>query len=167
MRFTADRETYAQLEELRALMRHQVPNGDLGKILARVIADLLAQVRKRKFANVDSPRDPEAAPTSLARAIPAAIRREVASRDGHRCTYVASDGRRCDSREFHHLDPWARSQTHSVAGITLRCRSHNQHQAERDFGTRHMARFRGAKPDHPGELDLNPVGDPRPHPRRA
>src|SRR5262249_38790030 len=37
VQFTADRETHAQLEELRALMRHQVPDGDVGKILARAV----------------------------------------------------------------------------------------------------------------------------------
>src|SRR4029453_8041853 len=50
VQFTADRETHAQLEELRALMRHQIPDGDVGKILARAVALLHAQVRKRKFA---------------------------------------------------------------------------------------------------------------------
>jgi hypothetical protein len=52
----AGRETHAQLQELRALMRHQVPDGDVGKILARAVAVLHAQVRKRKFAETSSPR---------------------------------------------------------------------------------------------------------------
>jgi hypothetical protein len=49
VQFTADRETHAQLEELRALMRHQVPDGDVGKILAKAISVLLKHVRKQKF----------------------------------------------------------------------------------------------------------------------
>ena len=144
VRFTADRETWAQLEELRALMRHQVPDGDLGKILGRAIFAMLAQVRKRKFAEGAASRAPKPPSPSPSRAIPAAIRREVSSRDGDRCTYVSTAGRRCGSREFlefHHLDPWHGSRRHSVAGVTLRCRAHNQHQAEGDFGARHMARF--------------------------
>lgn len=45
VQFVAERETHAQLEELRALMRHKIPDGDVGKILARAISALLAQVR--------------------------------------------------------------------------------------------------------------------------
>ena len=45
-------------------------------------------------------------------------------------------GRRCSSRdflEFHHREPWARQQSHAIDGITLRCRAHNQYEAEREF----------------------------------
>ena len=160
VRFTADREMHEQLEELRALMRHEIPDGDVGKILARAVSVLLERVRKRKFGERSSPRPakaPRAGTTkspspgpaktrseASSRAIPAAIRRAVWSRDGGRCTYRSPTGRRCGAREFlefHHREPWARTRTHSVAGISLRCRSHNQHEARRDFGERHMERF--------------------------
>jgi hypothetical protein len=155
----ADRETHAQLEELRALMRHQIPDGDLGKILARAIAVLHAQVRKRKFAETSRPRStqPPAAPNEApSRHIPAAIRRAVSQRDGGRCAYVSSIGRRCEAREFlefDHSEAWAFSHAHSVQGITLRCRAHNQRRARIDFGDRHMARFQRRSP----QLDSNPV----------
>lgn len=63
VQFTADRELYEQLQELRALMRHQVPDGDLSKILARAVKTLLERVRKQKFAETSAPR-PARAPTS-------------------------------------------------------------------------------------------------------
>ena len=99
----------------------------------------------------------------------------VAKRDSGRCTYVSPGGRRCGAREFlefHHGDPWARTHAHSVDGIALRCRAHNQYAACRDFGERHMARFRkqnevvrGTATGHTGirgsnfepQQDLNPV----------
>ncbi|MEE8473871.1 MAG: hypothetical protein V3T01_00880 [Myxococcota bacterium] len=154
--FTADAELHAQLQELRALMRHQVPDGDLGSLLGRAVALLLDQVRKRKFGEVSAPRpDSPVHPDSPAhsdvppirgssRHIPAAIRRAVARRDAGRCRYVSPRGVRCGAAEFlefHHVDPWARSGTHSVAGIALRCRAHNQYEARRVFGEKHMARF--------------------------
>ena len=148
VQFTADGETHAQLEELRALMRHQVPDGDVGKILARAVAVLLAQVRKRKFAETSRPRaaQPSRSRNELpSRHIPAAIRRAVSQRDGGRCTYVSSGGRRCDSREFlefDHAEAWTWTHAHAIEGITLRCRSHNQQRARLDFGESHMARFR-------------------------
>jgi hypothetical protein len=149
VQFVADRELYAQLQELRALMRHQIPDGDLGKILARAVATLLERVRKQKFGETSKPRT--ARPLSpdgiSSRHIPATIRRAVSQRDGRRCTYVSSSGRRCDSREFlefDHVDAWSRTRAHSIDGITLRCRAHNQQRARIDFGEPHMARFQRA-----------------------
>lgn len=129
-------------------MRHQIPDGDLGKILARAVAVLLAQVRKRKFAETPRPRParPPDSPNEIpSRHIPAAIRRAVWRRDAGRCSYVSAGGRRCDSREFlefDHAEAWTRTRAHSIAGITLRCRAHNQQRARLDFGDLHMARFR-------------------------
>ena len=143
VQFTADRETHAELEELRALMRHQIPDGDVGKILSKAISVLLAQVRRQKFADVSSPR-PAKSSEHPSRSIPAEIRRAVWQRDGARCTYVSSNGRRCDSKEFlefDHAEAWARTRVHSIDGITLRCRAHNQLRARIEFGERHMARF--------------------------
>jgi hypothetical protein len=142
--FTADGELHAQLQELRALLRHQIPDGDLAGILGRAVALLLAQVRKQKFAEVAGPRSPRRAQGTSSRAIPAAIRRAVTRRDEARCSDLSSRGRRCYAQEFlefHQLEPWARKGIHSVDGITLRCRAHNQFAARRDFGDAHMAQF--------------------------
>ena len=145
VRFTASGEVFAQLQELRALMCHQIPDGDVGKILARAIGDLLAQVRRRKLGACAKPQPAKPPKAQPSRHIPAAIRRAVAQRDGGRCTFTSVSGRRCNAREFlefDHAEPWQRTKCHSVEGIRLRCRAHNQHTAERDFGTRHMNRFR-------------------------
>ena len=151
-------------------MRHQVPDGDLGKILGRAVAVLLDQVRRRKFAQRSAPEAPRPATKPAngrpSRHIPAAIRRAVARRDGDRCTSVSASGRRCEARaflEFHHAEAWAWTKEHSIEGITLRCRAHNQHAARKDFGDRHMTRFEnpgGAGPAS-GQLDLDPVGSER------
>ena len=147
--FTASGELHGQLQELRALMRHQIPDGDLARILGQAVALLLAQVRKRKFAEVSRPKTafPANSPAreKSSRQIPAAIRRAVAKRDGGCCSYVSARGLRCGAREFlefHHLEPWARSPGHSVEGIALRCRAHNQFAACLDFGEEQMERFR-------------------------
>lgn len=189
VQFTADRELYGQIQELRALLRHQIPDGDVGKILARAVALLLRKVRARKFgegasgspgkhraakaARPAKPAHPDPRPPG--RHIPAAIRRAVARRDGERCTYVSASGRRCEAREFlefDHREPWAREKTHSVEGLRLRCRAHNQLAARQAFGEQHMACFRkrsgsganGSGPRAPAvdppnspQLDLNPV----------
>jgi hypothetical protein len=231
IRFTADRELHAQIRELKSLMRHQIPDGDVGRILAKAVAVLLKQARARKFGACSAPRAArserivrtesaervgpteqaasakrigpteqaasakrvgrteqvasakrigpaqraeQAAEFSPSRQIPAAIRRAVSKRDGECCTFESAAGRRCGSRdflEFHHREPWARHRSHAIDGITLRCRAHNQYEAELDFGAKHMQRFR--RRDQPQadalllnsgplaalqpELDLNPV----------
>jgi 5-methylcytosine-specific restriction endonuclease McrA len=159
IRFVADEKFHAQLQELRALLRHQVPDGDVAKILARATSELLKKVRKQKAGLCASPRSTRTrAPAPLAaldspskpapRAIPAAIRRAVWERDEGRCTYVSREGRECGAREFlefHHQVPWARNRQHAASNIHLRCRSHNQYAAELDFGVQHMALFRKAE----------------------
>ncbi|MDJ0847695.1 MAG: hypothetical protein QNK04_04840 [Myxococcota bacterium] len=163
VQFTADRQVHEQLQELKALLRHQIPDGDLGKILGRAVALLLEQVRRRKFAETRKPRKPPTPATnSPSRHIPAAIRRAVWKRDAGRCTYVSAGGRRCGAREFlefDHVEAWERHRSHSVEGITLRCRAHNQERARRDFGERHMARFTRRR-------SLGPSDD-EPRPRTA
>ncbi len=178
VQFTADRALYEQLQELRALMRHQVPNGDLGEILSRAVALLLKEVRKRKFAATSAPRRARPANTRdgrPSRHIPADIRRSVWKRDGGRCTYVSPGGRRCGASEFvefDHVETWARTREHSLEAITLRCRAHNQLRAREDFGERHVAavgkqarrgadRSRSAPDGRCGQLDSDQVhGEP-------
>ena len=92
---------------------------------------------------------PVESPAMANRYIPAALRREVAQRDGHRCRYVSSDyncpdgskkngaaitldaisgPRRCDALhhlEFDHLIPRAFGGQNTLANLRLLCRAHN------------------------------------------
>jgi hypothetical protein len=52
---------------------------------------------------------------------------------------VAHDGQRCTERtflEFHHLQAHALGGPATVENISLRCRRHNQYEAEVVFGPR-------------------------------
>ena len=216
VRFTADEKVYTQLEELRSLLRHSVPDGDVGKIVARAIGALLEQVRKKKIGGCDSARskgrmkprvsaarssrrrtsgartsaetysgartseetysgdstkrisnvEPSSSQAKMPakRNIPVAIRRAVWTRDDGRCTYRSETGRRCGSREaveFHHQIPWARCKAHTVENIALRCRAHNQYEAELDFGAEHMAWFRREAPRAGSRDEINLEEIPR------
>ena len=145
VQFTAGPETHAKLREAQALLRHQIPDGDLGRIFDRALEALLRDVRRVKFAETQRPRAQRADVSGpAARHIPAEIRRAVSKRDGERCTFIAADGRSCGARdalEFHQMVPFARSHRHRVDEISLRCRAHNACAAVQDFGAAHMARF--------------------------
>jgi hypothetical protein len=150
VQFTASRALCDKLREAQALLGHQIPDGDLGEIFSRALDLLVAEAKRKRFAQTSRPkrRAPHASEAGAASArpsrhVPAWIKRAVAERDAQRCTFVARSGRRCDARErleFHHLEPWARAHAHSVDRITLRCSAHNRHAAERDFGRAHMDR---------------------------
>jgi len=170
VRFTADEKVHAELQELRFLLRHSVPDGDVGKILARAIGVLLKQVRNTKIGECASPRPRQSAPSLKAeslgkkptRHIPVAIRRVVWARDKGRCTFESKDGRSCESREaieFHHRVPWARCCEHTVENIALRCRAHNQYEADLDLGTEHMIRFRRKTPAEKSRNESEPRAD--------
>ncbi len=79
----------------------------------------------------------EAAPRRT-RHISADVRRRVWQRDLGQCAFVGERERRCRERgflEFHHVTPFARGGGASVENIELRCRAHNQYEADLCFGT--------------------------------
>ncbi len=98
---------------------------------------------------------PRAARSAGRPTIPAEVRRQVWARDGGRCSFVARDGTRCESRwklELDHVTPWALGGSSTEDDLRLRCRAHNLFHAEEVFGREHMERFRGPGP----RLDRRP-----------
>jgi len=144
--FTASRETRQTLVTAQALLRHRVPDGDIATILAMALRLLVEHVTKERFGagrKTRAPRQPALGPAS--RHIPAAIRRAVFERDGGRCAFVSSDGRRCESidgLQFDHVDGFARTHAHELDKLRLVCRAHNQHAADQMYGREFMDKAR-------------------------
>ena len=147
IQFTASAELQDKLERLRALMRPQVPDGDLAAIIEQAVTEKLERLEAKQFATTKAPRK-ELAETDRfpsSRYIPAAVRRAVRERDGNRCRYVDEQGRRCPERgrlEYHHRHPFALGGDRSLSNIALLCHGHNQYLAEHDYGRDVMARYR-------------------------
>ena len=74
-------------------------------------------------------------PKGRSRAIPAAVRRAVWTRDGGRCSYVGLSGRCRETGrlEFHHRVPFAGGGESSVENVTILCTAHNAMLADQDF----------------------------------
>jgi hypothetical protein len=73
------------------------------------------------------------------RHVPSAVRRSVWWRDRGQCAFVSTDGHRCTARTFlelHHIRPYALDGPPTTDNIALRCRRHNQYEAELVFGRR-------------------------------
>ncbi len=144
VQFTASTETVAKLRLAQDLLRHQIPDADLGQVIDRALTALLQAPARQKRAAAARPKVSHGtAPGS--RHIPAAVRRTVWARDGGRCAFVSQAGRRCTERgflEFHHVRPYAAGGAATVENIQLRCRAHNGYEAERALGRRCPSRVR-------------------------
>jgi hypothetical protein len=135
VRFTASAETRERLRRAQDLLGHAVPSGDVAQVIDRALIVLVAELERRKFAATPHPRR-SAGQSDDSRNIPAEVRRAVAARDGDRCAFVATNGRRCDERrflEFHHVVPYGAGGKATVENIQLRCRAHNGYEAERFY----------------------------------
>jgi 5-methylcytosine-specific restriction endonuclease McrA len=159
------KSTHDKLLRAQALLSHAVPSGNVAQVIDRALDALITQLEKRKFGSAQVPsQPPRSVPkaarrtrsTSRARHIPARIRRAVWERDQGRCTFVGSNGTRCGTRkflEYDHIEPVARGGVASVAGVRLRCRAHNQYEAERTFGAGFMSLKREeARRDRPSAI---------------
>ena len=138
LQLTMSSETREKLRRAEDLLGRAVAPGDLAAVLDRAL-DALIEKLERRLLLVDGsgPRRP----TRSARHVPADVRRAVRLRDGDRCTYVSDVGVRCDERralELDHIVPVARGGQSTVANLRLRCRSHNQLEAENLFGAGFM-----------------------------
>jgi len=145
LQVTVSQATHDKLRHAQALLGHQIPSGDMAQVIDRALDALIAQVEKQKLAATSRPRATPPCSKPGSRHVPAHVKRAVRQRDRDQCAFVGASGRRCDARarlEFHHVRDFARGGEATVEGIELRCRAHNQHDAERSLGMEFMRRKR-------------------------
>ncbi len=147
LQVTLGQEARDDLEYACELLSHQLPSGDVATVLGLALKALIRDLEKRKFAATDARRNGASCSGSGSRHIPAQVRRAVWGRDGGQCTFVSASGQRCEARkflEFDHMDEVARGGVATVSRVRLRCRAHNQLEAERAFGAGFMENRRRA-----------------------
>ena len=161
LQLTISKSTRDKLQHALALLSHAVPTGDVAQVVDRALDTLILQLERRKFGatrrqpqpqgadaenpKIPNPKVPAQHTSTRKRHVPAQVRRAVWERDQGQCTFVSVSGTRCKARrflEFDHIDPVARGGRATVEGMRLRCRAHNQHEAERMFGAVFMDRKR-------------------------
>jgi len=149
VQFTIGKESHDKLRRVQALLRRQIPDGDPGAIFDRAIALLLERVERERLGAATKPRAPRAIRPGTDRPVSSGrltsrhtashVKRSAWQHDGGQCAFVSKDGRRCTERaflEFHHIEPYALGGPPSAENISLRCRRHNQYEAELIFGPR-------------------------------
>jgi 5-methylcytosine-specific restriction endonuclease McrA len=145
LRMTVGREFVADLTSLRAALSHQIPDGNLERVLHACIRHMLRHCeRRRRGSGKTRGKAPASSEgTKHSRYVPAAVRDEVWRRDEGRCAFVGIDGHRCGSThmlELHHIVPFAKGGPSTAPNLTLTCAVHNRFLAERDYGARAVAR---------------------------
>ena len=139
LQVTLDQNTHDLLQRAKELLAAVQPGCDAAQVLERALRGLVASLEQQKFGDTDSPRSSR--PSCDTRHIPAEIKRQVAVRDGKQCTFVSERGTRCLERgqlEFDHIRTVALGGRSTVENLRLRCRAHNQFEAELLYGADFM-----------------------------
>lgn len=160
--FTASERLKQKLDRARELLSHAIAPNDLPAIIERALDQLIEREERRRYggqprrqgvkpelhaacqkhpADQTEAQDPDPNPgvtvKPRSRYVPAAVRREVWTRDGGQCTYVDRAGRRCEQRRFLELDhreAFAIGGSDTAENLRIRCRAHNVLEAEKLFG---------------------------------
>ena len=161
VQFTVSRGMHERLREAQDLLRHCVPDGDIGEIFERALNLLLTELRKTRHAAVGRPRATSSSARGPSRHVAAAVKRAVWERDQGRCAFIGAAGR-CTERgflEYHHLIPYADSGATTAENLELRCRAHHAFEAERWFGVSEEDLVREARASYSvwTELDVRTV----------
>jgi hypothetical protein len=129
---TISAETHEKLRRVQDLLRHTIPNGDVTAILDRALTLLLTELSRTRLAATDRPRCSTTGSSSRSRHIPAAVKREVWTRDGGCCAFQGELGRCTETGflEFHHVVPYVDRGETSAGNLQLRCRAHNQYEMD-------------------------------------
>lgn len=148
---TLSQADYLRLKRMQELM----PGISLGEVIGKALECLQEKTdpavrldQGKRPRNVKSDETTEAKKIdsdmqtkASSRYISTAIKREVLSRDGNQCTYVAADGHQCAERgklEFDHIVPFAQRGSNEAENLRLRCKAHNLHHARSIFGEEFM-----------------------------
>jgi 5-methylcytosine-specific restriction endonuclease McrA len=160
LQFSAGDAFMAKLEKVRSLAWHRLPaNASLEQVFAYAL-DLVIEredpsmrrerrEKRASLANKHEPAGVRRESTEHPRHISASVRDEVFTRDSGRCTFVATNGRRCESRQalqVDHVVPVARGGPSTPGNLRLLCAYHNRLESERMLG---MSPSRGSARNGP------------------
>jgi len=121
---TISKELRDKIDEVKDLMRHRNPSGELEIIFEQGIELLRSKLLKERTSKG-------------VKGVKAAVRRETFARDGMQCTYVSPDGHRCTEHgylEVDHVHARACGGSDDASNLRVLCRAHNLLWAEQTFG---------------------------------
>jgi len=151
LHMTVSKGFIEKLEEARKGQGHAQPGASAEKVLEAALDLLLAQQAKRRGEATKPQQNPR--PAKNPGHVPAAVRREVWSRDEGKCQWPVDSGGICGSTlrlEIDHVVPRGRGGTSTADGCRLLCRVHNMLAARQVYGDDWMDQFtKGARGNVP------------------
>ena len=135
------RERRAEARERRAVDRSEKAKNSSKKSLS----EAAIRSEKRGSHKKSRAKKKNTSNSKQSRYIPQSVRDEVYTRDGGRCTYVGTNGKRCPEDNYlqvDHIVPFARGGKNTVNNLRLLCPRHNMFVAEKEYGKKHMMQFR-------------------------
>jgi hypothetical protein len=141
LHMTVSKQFIEKLEAARKGQGHAQPGASAEKVIEAALDLLLAQQARHRGA-VKAPRK-VSRPTTSGH-IPAAVRREVWSRDEGKCTWPLDSGGICGSTlrlEIDHVVPRGRNGPSTIGNCRLACKFHNQLAARQVYGADWMDQF--------------------------
>jgi hypothetical protein len=129
VRTTLAEPDYDDFEKVRAILSRKKP----GASVEDVLVELTQFYLKHRAAK------PRKQPARNTKQIPRATRDAVMIRDGHRCTFVGRNGKRCSAThdlQIDHITPRAIGGSHEPANLRVLCGAHNRYEARRILGGR-------------------------------
>jgi hypothetical protein len=147
LHMTVSRQFLDKLEAARKGQGHAQPGASAEKVLEAALDLLLAQQAKRRGEVKKPQKNPR--PAKNPGHIPAAVRREVWSRDEGKCAWPLDSGGICGSTtrvEIDHIVPRGRGGPSTIDNCRLTCAAHNQFAARQVYGDKHMDLFTRSVP---------------------
>lgn len=145
IQFLADQSFMAKYRVAASILSNKLPKLTFESVFTALVEDF---IRRNEPVERHARRERAAAsePRGFQRlAIPVRTRDAVFARDRGRCTYVGSDGKRCDETlrlHVDHIKPVARGGSNDASNLRLLCARHNRLQAEKILGRDTMDEFR-------------------------
>jgi len=142
LHMTVSKQFIDKLDAARKGQGHAQPGASAEKVIEAALDLLLTQQAKRRGEAKKHQQNPR--PARNASHIPAAVRREVWSRDEGKCTWPLDSGGTCGSTlrlEIDHVVPRARGGPSTIDNCRLTCRVHNQLAARQVYGDDWMDQF--------------------------
>lgn len=145
IQFLADQSFMAKYRTATALLSNKLTKLTFESVFVALIEDFIRRHEpverhlRRERAEARTQHVADRTP------VPLRTRDAVFTRDRGRCTFVGSDGKRCDETirlHVDHIKPVARGGTNDIANLRLLCARHNQLQAEKILGRDVMSGFR-------------------------
>jgi len=146
LQFSVTPEFMAKLEQIKSLAWHRLPANATLEQVFELALDLMiekeAPARRVERQELRDEKRTRPARNANARTntryVPAPLRDRVFVRDGNRCAYVGTEGRRCNSTralQVDHITPVARGGASTHDNLRLLCAYHNRLESVRLLGT--------------------------------